>query len=135
MNVRVIYIPRKSFLVYDTGWRKVDLFQQIGGKFKTIMKPGQIIFIIILIFGLSLYGCAFVDVKTPYDSDLDRTELGSKTGTSEAYSVLWLFAWGDASYAKAAENGDITILRSADQEIFQVLFGLYTRWRIVVYGD
>ncbi len=116
-------------------WRKVDLFQQIGGKFKTIMKPGQIIFIIILIFGLSLYGCAFVDVKTPYDSDLDRTELGSKTGTSEAYSVLWLFAWGDVSYAKAAENGDITILRSADQEIFQILFGLYTRWRIVVYGD
>ena len=99
------------------------------------MKPGQIIFIIILIFGLSLCGCAFVDVKTPYDSDLDRTELGSKTGTAEAYSVLWLFAWGDASYAKAAENGDITILRSADQEIFQILFGLYTRWRIVVYGD
>ncbi len=75
------------------------------------------------------------DVKLPYDLDLDRTELGSKTGTAEAYSVLWLFAWGDASYAKAAENGDITILRSADQEIFQVLFGLYTRWRIVVYGD
>ncbi|MBW2200549.1 MAG: hypothetical protein JRF71_06885, partial [Deltaproteobacteria bacterium] len=56
-------------------------------------------------------------------------------GTAEAYSVLWLFAWGDASYAKAAENGGITVLRSADQEIFLVLFGLYTRWRIVVYGD
>ena len=99
------------------------------------MRPRQTIFIIILILGFCLCSCAYVDVKTPYDSDLDRTELGSKTGTAEAYSVLWLFAWGDASYAKAAENGGITILRGADQELFQILFGLYTRWRIVVYGD
>lgn len=100
-----------------------------------IMKPGQISLIIILILGLTFCGCAFVNVKTPYDTDLDRSELGSKTGTAEAYSVLWLFAWGDASYARAAQNGGITVLRSADQEIFQILFGLYTRWRIVVYGD
>jgi hypothetical protein len=26
-------------------------------------------------------------------------------------------------------------MRHADQEIQQILFGLYTRWRIVVYGD
>jgi len=99
------------------------------------MKLGRISIILVLILGLAFYSCAFVNVKTPYDTDLDRSELGSKTGTAEAYSVLWLFAWGDASYAKAAKNGGITVLRSADQEIFQVLFGLYTRWRIVVYGD
>lgn len=99
------------------------------------MKPGRIGTIIILIVGLAVYGCAFVDVKTPYDSDLNQTELGSKKGTAEAYSLFWLVAWGDASYARAAENGGITVLRSADQEIFQILFGLYTRWRVVVYGD
>ena len=99
------------------------------------MKPGQISLIIILLFVLTFLSCAFVNVKTPYDKDLDHTELGSKTGMAEAYSVFWLFAWGDASYAGAAENGGITVLRSADQEIFQILFGLYTRWRIVVYGD
>ncbi len=98
------------------------------------MKSGMR-WIVILILGLSLGGCAYVDVKTPYDTDLNRTELGSKTGTAEAYSALWLFTWGDASYARAAENGGITVLRSADQEIFQLLFGIYTRWRIVVYGD
>ena len=80
-------------------------------------------------------GCAYVDVKTPFDEDLNRTELGSKKGAAEAYSVLWLVAWGDASYATAAKNGDIKILRHADQEVFQVFFGLYTRWRVVVYGD
>ena len=80
-------------------------------------------------------GCAYVNTKTPFDTDLNQTELGAKTGQAEAYSVLWLFAWGDASYAAAARNGDIHVLKHADQEIFQVLFGIYTRWRVIVYGD
>lgn len=84
---------------------------------------------------LLFHGCAYVNVRTPYDTDLNRTGLGSKTGTAEAYSLLWLVAWGDASYTAAAENGHITVMRHADQEVLQVLFGLFTRWRIVVYGD
>ncbi len=80
-------------------------------------------------------GCAYVNVKSPYDSNLDKTELGTKTGVADAYSILWLFTWGDTSYATAAQNGHITVIRHADQQIQQVLFGLYTRWRIVVYGD
>ena len=84
---------------------------------------------------LLLSGCAYMDVKSPLDVDLDQTTLGEKRGVSEARSVLWLFAWGDASYAAAAANGGITTLRHADQEVFNVLFGLYTRWRVVVYGD
>ena len=84
---------------------------------------------------LTFSGCAYVNVKAPLDVNLDQTQLGAKTGTAEARSVLWLFAWGDASYAAAAANGGITTLRHADQEVFTVLFGLYTRWRVVVYGD
>ena len=84
---------------------------------------------------LVVYGCAYVNIRTPYDTDLNRTQLGSKTGTAEAYSLLWLVAWGDASYTAAAKNGQITVMQHADQEVLQVLFGLYTRWRIVVYGD
>ena len=84
---------------------------------------------------LVLSGCAYVDVKSPLDVNLDATTLGAKKGVAEARSVLWLFAWGDASYAAAAANGGITTLRHADQEVFNVLFGLYTRWRVVVYGD
>ncbi|MFZ0613503.1 MAG: TRL domain-containing protein [Desulfobacterales bacterium] len=92
----------------------------------------------VLVIGLVILlfqGCAYVNIRTPYDTDLNRTELGSKTGTAEAYSVLWLVAWGDASYSAAARNGQITVMNHADQEVVQVLFGLYTRWRIVVYGD
>ena len=86
---------------------------------------------ILLVFS----GCAFVNIKTPFDTDLDKSELGSKMGTAEAYSLLWLVSWGDASYATAAKNGGITVMRHADQEMQQVLLGLYTRWRVVVYGD
>lgn len=92
----------------------------------------------VLVMGLVLlvfHGCAYVNIRTPYDTDLNRTELGTKTGTAEAYSLLWLVAWGDASYSAAARNGKITVMNHADQEVVQVLFGLYTRWRIVVYGD
>ena len=84
---------------------------------------------------LVFYGYAYVNIRTPYDTDLNRTQLGSKTGTAEAYSLFWLVAWGDASYTAAARNGQITVMQHADQEVLQVLFGLYTRWRIVVYGD
>ena len=93
-----------------------------------------IVMVMALVF-LLFSGCAYVDVRTPYDTDINRTQLGTKQGIAEAYSLLWLVAWGDASYAAAANNGQITVMRHADQEIFQVFFGLYTRWRIVVYGD
>ena len=98
------------------------------------MKISKFFFFLFLI-AVVLYGCAYVNTKTPYDTDLDLTEIGSKVGVAEAYSVCWLVAWGDASYAAAARNGDITVMRHADQEIFQVMLGLYTRWRIIVYGD
>lgn len=98
------------------------------------MKLKSVIAMLLLLILLNS-GCAYVNTKTPYDRDLDRTEIGSKVGKAEAYSVLWLVAWGDASYEKAARNGGITVLKHADQEIFQVLLGIYTRWTVVVYGD
>lgn len=98
------------------------------------MKLKYVIALLLLLLLLNS-GCAYVNTKTPYDRDLDRTEIGSKVGKAEAYSVLWLVAWGDASYEKAARNGGITVLKHADQEIFQVLLGIYTRWTVVVYGD
>lgn len=88
-----------------------------------------------LLVVLILSGCAYVHTKTPFDTDVANTDLGSKIGAAEAYSILWLVAWGDASYAAAAHNGDITVLKHADQESFSILFGLYVRWRVIVYGD
>ncbi len=91
--------------------------------------------LLVVVAATVLTGCAYIHTKTPFDSDLNETELGTKRGTADAHSVLWLVAWGDASYAAAAQNGDIRILKHADQETLTVLFGLYTRWRVIVYGD
>ena len=98
------------------------------------MKPGikiTIILAVVLVFS----GCTYVHTKTPYDQNLDKTELGSKVGVANCYSLFWLVAWGDASYAAAAKNGNIHILKHADQETTQIFFGMYTRWRVIVYGD
>lgn len=96
----------------------------------------KLLICVALILSLSMMcSCAYVHTKVPFDDDLNLTELGTKKGTAEAYGLFWLVAWGDASYATAAKNGGIKVLRHADQEVTHVLFGLYTRWRVIVYGD
>ncbi len=80
-------------------------------------------------------GCAYTNVRSPLDTGLDRTELGTKRGTSSNYAILWLFAWGDASYAKAARNGGIKVMRHSDQELQQYLFGTFVKQTTIVYGD
>ena len=94
-----------------------------------------VLILVMIAAAMVVSSCAYVDVKSPFDTNLDKTELGSKVGVAQAYSILWLFTWGDTSYATAAKNGNISVIRHADQQIQQVLFGLYTRWRIIVYGD
>jgi len=80
-------------------------------------------------------GCAYMHVQTPLDRNFDNTQLGAKEGRSNAYSVLWLVAWGDAGTQAAARQGDITVIRHADVEVKSVLLGIYSRITTVVYGD
>ena len=79
--------------------------------------------------------CVYLDVKTPLDTDVHDTTLGSKTGISKTQSVLWLFAWGDAGTAAAAKNGGITTVTHLDSRYFSVLFGAYTFRETIAYGD
>ena len=98
------------------------------------MKSGIKLAIILAVI-LAFSGCTYLHTKTPFDSNLDKTELGSKVGIANWYSLFWVVAWGDASYAAAAKNGNIKIMRHADQENLVIFFGVYTRWRVIVYGD
>lgn len=84
---------------------------------------------------LPLGGCIYLNVKLPLDTNLESTELGSKVGKSEAQSVLWLVAWGDAGTQAAAKDGDIQTINHADQEHFAILGFVYSRYRTIVYGD
>jgi hypothetical protein len=80
-------------------------------------------------------GCVYYNVAMPLDTDLDRTELGDKVGESQARSVLWLFAWGDAGTQAAAKDGGITTIRHADQRSLGILLGVYSQQTTIVYGD
>jgi hypothetical protein len=87
------------------------------------------------LLSLSLLSGCFVNVKIPLDTDLDRTELGTKVGEASAQSVLWVVLWGDSGTQAAAEQGGITVITHADRQIFTILFGIYARETTIVYGD
>ncbi|HXY53525.1 MAG TPA: TRL domain-containing protein [Nitrospirota bacterium] len=98
------------------------------------MKP-VLTYIVLALVAISLAGCLYTNVIVPYGTELNKTELGHKKGTASTYSVVWLFAWGDAGAAAAAKNGGITTLTHMDRELHAVLFGIYTRQTTIVYGD
>ncbi len=80
-------------------------------------------------------GCLYSNVRMPLDEDFDKTTLGNKVGKSEAQSVLWLVAWGDAGTQAAAEDGDIKVINHADIEFLSILFGLYSKRTTILYGE
>jgi hypothetical protein len=88
-----------------------------------------------LVVALLVTGCLYTHVLTPYDTNLDKTVLGQKTGKAYMQSVLWLFAWGDASTAAAAKQGGISTVNHMDREFLNVIFGVYTETTTIVYGD
>lgn len=87
------------------------------------------------VLGCVLSGCMYSNIRFPLDEDLWKTELGTKVGVSSNYSVLWLYAWGDAGVKQAAENGGITVINHMDMGIKSYVFGLYIRRDTIVYGD
>jgi len=89
----------------------------------------------VLCLCLFLGGCLYTDIEVPADTDLNETVLGAKQGEASTYSVLWLFAWGDAGTRAAAENGGIATINHMDRKIFSLLFGLYSKTTTVVYGN
>lgn len=84
---------------------------------------------------LTASSCVFTDVKVPLDTDLDKTQLGSRVGESTSQSVLWAVAWGDSGTQAAAQEGGISTITHADQRVFSILFGLYSQQTTIVYGD
>ena len=89
----------------------------------------------ILALAVLLSGCLYTNVQRPLGTEYNQTELGDKVGQASSYSVLWLFAWGDAGSKAAADNGGLKVIRHADTKVYSVLFGLYSKVSTIVYGD
>lgn len=98
-------------------------------------KKSLICWLCLMLAVLCLQACAYSHVQRPLDTDYDSTSLGSKVGRAHIQSVLWLFAWGDAGSKAAADNGGITVIKHADTESTIILFGLYSKFTTVVYGE
>lgn len=90
---------------------------------------------LLLISSFSLTGCMYSDLRLPYDTDVDRTEMGDKIGRADAKSVMFLVSWGDASTAAAADAAGIKTIRHLDIEYKVILWGLYIRRTTIAYGD
>jgi len=84
---------------------------------------------------LFMCGCAYTDIRMPLDTNLENTTLGSKQGIASSRGLLWLVAWGDSSYANAAENGGITVMKHADVQYQVYCFGMFAKQTTIVYGD
>ncbi len=98
------------------------------------MKPFVVIMILAVV-AVSMTGCVYTHITMPLSTELNKTDLGHKRGEASMYSILWLFAWGDAGAAAAAKEGDVSVLTHMDREIYLVLFGLYARQVTIVYGE
>ena len=98
-------------------------------------RPSRSLALLLALALLALPGCVYTNVINPLDTDVEETTLGDKIGRSDAYSVLWLVAWGDRGTKAAAENGNITVIRHMDIQTFSVLFGLYSHVTTIVYGE
>jgi len=91
--------------------------------------------LVLVLLCSQLAGCIYTNVQRPLGTEYHQTELGTKVGQASSYSLLWLFAWGDAGTRAAAENGRLQVIRHADIRVFSLLFGLYSEVTTVVYGD
>ncbi len=92
-------------------------------------------FAAVLVAAFLFSGCLYTHVLMPYDTNLDKTVLGQKTGKAAMYSVLGLVAWGDASTAAAAKQGGLSTVNHMDKEFLNIVFGIYTKSTTIVYGD
>ena len=90
---------------------------------------------LLILLMLFASGCLYTNIQRPMDKDFHTTDLGSKEGRASNHSILWLFAWGDAGTKAAAENGDISVIKHADQEIWLCYSGsifVLRRWYMAI---
>lgn len=80
-------------------------------------------------------GALYNDTKAPLSLEYNNTNLGHKVGTASSHSFIGLFAFGDTSIQTAAKDANIKVINHTDYEFTNVLFGLFTKTTVYVYGD
>jgi hypothetical protein len=74
-------------------------------------------------------------VRGSIDARSPATPSSPRTGTSESWSFLFLFAGGDASLDAALRAGGITRIHCVEYESRVLLGGLTSSFRTIVHGE
>lgn len=81
-------------------------------------------------------GVSVTNASGPF-SVTSAIDTSLKEGRSEAYSILNLVSFGDASSAKASKDGGIDIIKESSVDILKVrvfLIPIFTKYTTVVRG-
>ena len=65
----------------------------------------------------------------------DKDAKSIKSGSSSAFAILGLFAFGDASIDAAMKDGNIRRVHHVDHKVNLVLYGIWLRDTTIVHGD
>lgn len=104
----------------------------------------KMITLVCLCLGLSLSGCAttgpmqggiFTSVSGPVAVTPYPVTATAKLGTGSTACILGLFSFGDASIHTACANAGITKIEHVDYHETTVLFGLFSSYEVMVYGE
>jgi len=76
----------------------------------------------------------FSGYEAPVDITFNNTAIGPKRGKGSSVTILGLIAFGDASVAAAARNGNITRVDHIGYSFTNVLC-IYANYTIIVYGE
>jgi hypothetical protein len=79
-----------------------------------------------------LSGILYTDVKAPFA--VTSNANSTKVGSSQATSILGIFATGDASIDAAAKSAGITKIHHVDEQSTSIL-GFFAKYKVFVYGE
>ncbi|MFQ5780386.1 MAG: hypothetical protein ACE5HN_06315 [Nitrospiria bacterium] len=90
----------------------------------------------------SIQGLLYKNVIRPHSTNFENTPIGTKRAFLDEYKVSEPFSgfkitaeWStDAIKAEAIKAG-ITNIAYTDEQTLSILFGLYRRRRLIIYGD
>jgi hypothetical protein len=79
-------------------------------------------------------GVIYSDYKAPLTVQLQGQTVTQQKGQAGSSSILGLIAWGDCSLQSAAKDGNLSTINYADYSYLNVIFGVYQKFTVTVYG-
>jgi hypothetical protein len=107
-----------------------------------VIRQAFTIVLIFLIAGCSGIGLIYTNVIRPYSVDYHDTKIGTKQCVIDSHSVSEPVTgygvsveWSSDVIETAAAQAGITEITCIDEQTLSILLGIYTRERLIIYGN